>query len=496
MDLHDASIATLSGLLADGSTTSVALVRTYLARIDALDRAGPTLRSVLELDPAALATAADLDRERRDRGPRGPLHGIPILVKDNLDTGGATTTTAGSLALEGHRAERDALVVARLRAAGAIVMGTTNLSEWANFRSTRSSSGWSSRGGQTRNPYALDRSPCGSSSGSGVAVAAGLCAAAIGTETDGSIVCPAASNGIVGHKPTVGLVSRSGIVPIAVSQDTAGPMTRTVEDAALVLEAIAGVDPADPATRAALGRAPFEARAAVEGPGLAGARLGVARAFFGTHEAADAVAEAALARLRELGADLVDVDLAVPAALRDAELVVLLTEFRTGLDAYLRDHPGAPVRDLAELVDWNRRHADRAMPFFRQELFEKALACGGLDDPAYLEARATCVRLARDEGIDRVLREHGVAAIVAPTGGPAWAIDPICGDRGGGGCSRPAAVAGYPHVTVPAGFAHGLPIGLSFFGAAFDDARVLALAHAFERAVSARRAPTFAATVA
>jgi amidase len=496
VDLHDRPITEMRDLMNDGALTSEALVRTYLSRIDALDRAGPELRAVLETNPDALAIAADLDTERRRSGPRGPLHGVPILVKDNLDTGDAMTTTAGSLALEGHLAPQDAFVIARLREAGAVILGKTNLSEWANFRSTRSSSGWSSRGGQTRNPYALDRTPGGSSSGSGVAVAAGLAAAAIGTETDGSIVGPSSLNGVVGHKPTVGLVSRSGIVPISVSQDTAGPMTRTVADAALVLEAMAGVDPRDAATQAAERRRPFDADLA-HGSDLRGVRLGVPRCCMGHHEAADAIAAGAFDRLRALGAEVIeDVDLGPRAPLVAAERTVLLVEFKAGLNAYLRDHPAAPVRDLEALIAFNLEHRERVMPYFRQELLEQAQAQPDLDDPGYLEARATCVRLARDEGIDRALSEHALDALVAPSRVPAWVTDLIDGDRSIPGCASPAAIAGYPHVTVPAGLVHGLPIGVSFFAGAFEDAKVLRYAHAFEGARGPWSVPTFPGRIA
>ncbi len=490
MDLHDRSIAELQARMTEGATSAEALVRTYLERIDAIDRAGPTLRAVLETNPDALAIAADLDAERRRSGARGPLHGVPILLKDNVDTGDALTTTAGSLALEGHRAERDAFLVVRLREAGAIVLGKANMSEWANFRSSRSSSGWSSRGGQVRNPYALDRTPGGSSSGSAVAVAAGLCAAAIGTETDGSITAPASLVGVVGFKPTVGLVSRDGIVPIAASQDTAGPLTRTVADAALLLDAMAGTDPNDPAT--AVGRTPAAFSAHGARADLRGVRLGVPRSCVGVHEAADAVAARAFDVLRGLGAEIVEgIELGDRAALVEAELTVLLAEFKAGLNAYLQGHPTAPVRDLDDVVAFNRRHADRVMPYFGQELHEAAQRAPELDDPAYLEARATCLRLARDEGIDRALREHRLDALIAPSRIPAWTIDLIDGDRPFPGCASPAAVAGYPHASVPAGFAHGLPIGLSVFGGAFDDVAVLAIAAAFERARGPWRAPTF-----
>jgi amidase len=497
MHLHDRSIVELQALMTDGAASAESLVRAYLERIDAIDRAGPALRSVLETNPDALAIAANLDAERRRSGPRGPLHGVPILLKDNVDTGDALTTTAGSLALEGHRAARDASLVARLREAGAVVLGKANMSEWANFRSTRSSSGWSSRGGQVRNPYALDRTPGGSSSGSAVAVAAGLCAAAIGTETDGSITAPASLNGVVGFKPTVGWVSRDGIVPIAAAQDTAGPMTRTVADAALLLDAIAGRDPNDPATLAAADRVAATFAGLGVRPDLRGLRLGVPRGCLGVHEASDAVAARAFDVLRGLGAEVVaGVDLGDRAALSNAERTVLLAEFKAGLNAYLRDHPTAPVRDLDDVVAFNRRHADRVMPYFGQELHEAAQGAPALDDPAYLEARATCLRLARDEGIDRALRDHRLDALIAPSRVPAWTIDLIDGDRPFPGCASPAAVAGYPHVSVPAGFAHGLPIGLSIFAGAFADADVLAIAAAFERARGPWRAPTFPDRVA
>jgi amidase len=495
VDLHDRSITELSQWMADGTTDAQTLVRAYLARIDAIDRSGPTLGAVLEVNPDALAIAVELDAERRRSGPRGPLHGIPILLKDNVDTADALTTTAGSLALEGHHPERDAFLVARLREAGAIVLGKANLSEWANFRSSRSSSGWSSRGGQVRNPYALDRSPGGSSAGSAAAVAAGLCAAAIGTETDGSITAPASLCGVVGFKPTVGTVSRDGIVPISASQDTAGPMTRTVADAALVFDAIAGVDARDSATEAAdRAGAPLTDR--LVRADLRGVRLGVPRGCTGVHEAADTVAAEAFALLRDLGAEIVEgVELWDRAALAAAERTVMLAEFKAGLNGYLRDHPNAPVRSLEEVVAFNRRHADRVMPFFGQELHEAALQAPDLDDPAYREARATCVRLARDEGIDRVLRDQRLDALIAPSRVPAWVIDVIDGDRSFPGCSSPAAVAGYPHVSVPAGFAHGLPIGLSVFAGAYADADVLAIAAAFERARGPWRAPGFPARV-
>jgi len=487
----DPTIADLGAALARGETSAEQVVEHYLERIAAIDHAGPQLRSVLELNPAAAADARALDVERHQNGARGLLHGVPVLLKGNIDTGDQMTTTAGSLAMHGHRARHDAFLVGQLRRAGAVILGKTNLSEWANFRSTRSASGWSSEGGQTRNPYALDRTPCGSSSGSGVAVAADLAPVAIGTETDGSIVCPAAINGIVGHKPTIGLVSRSGVIPIAASQDTAGPMAKTVADAALLMDALVGVDPADPVTVAARERGPWDFRGTLS-RGVRGARLGVARSAFGVHPRAAEVAEAALASLRELGAEIVEgVDLSSIDAVRNDERTVLLFEFKAGIDAYLAAHDDAPVRTLADVAAFNREHAEHAMPYFGQELIEEALAGGGIDEVAYREARERCLRAARDEGIDRALRELRLDAIVAPTTGPAWVIDPIAGDRGSGGVSPAAAIAGYPHVTVPAGHAFGLPIGLSFFGAAFSDASLLAYAHAFETATRVRVLPTF-----
>jgi amidase len=495
-ELEEVSIASLQAGLEFGRWTSRALVERYLARIQDVDRKGPTLRSIIEVDPEAVALADALDAERRAGRKRGPLHGVPILVKDNLDTADRMPTSAGSLALAASIAQRDAAVVARLREAGAIILGKANLSEWANFRSTRSSSGWSARGGQCRNPYVLDRSPCGSSSGTAAAVAANLAAAGIGTETDGSIVCPSSACGLVGIKPTVGLASRRGIIPIAASQDTAGPMARTVTDAVLLLEAIAGVDPEDPATAAATGHA-RNYTASLEPGGLKGARIGVARAFFGFNPAVDALMEEALRVLKAEGATLVDpVDLEAPPELDEAELTVLLHEFKAGLNAYLASlGPAVAVRTLADLIAFNEREAAREMPYFGQELFIRAEATKGLDAPEYRKALATCRRLARDEGIDRVVARHRLDAIVAPTGGPAWTIDLLNGDHFTGGSSTPAAVAGYPAITVPAGFVHGLPVGMSFFGRAWSEPTLIRLAFGFEEATRHRRPPRFLETL-
>ena len=489
--LEETTVADLQARMGSGELTARAVTESYLERIEELDRSGPVLRSVIEVNPDALEIADALDAERRERGPRGPLHGIPVLVKDNIDTADAMKTTAGSLALLGARPVRDAAVVDRLREAGGVVLGKTNLSEWANFRSTRSTSGWSARGGQCRNPYALDRNPCGSSSGSAVAVSANLCALAIGTETDGSILCPASVNSIVGIKPTVGLVSREGIVPISHSQDTAGPMARTVADATILLQALAGADPRDPVTDDVPGD--LDLAGALEATGLVGTRIGVARNMAGFHDRVDIVFEDILEALRGLGAELVDpADVPHADELEDPELEVLLYEFKADLEAYLATLGGEALRTLAELIAFNERHRDVEMPLFGQELFLKANEKGPLTEPAYLEALATCRRLSRAEGIDAVMDEHHLDALVAPTGGPAWVTDPVNGDHYVGGNTTPAAVAGYPSVTVPAGFAFELPVGVSFIGRAWSEPTLIRIAHAFERATGHRRPPAFA----
>lgn len=491
----DAGVREQQALMETGRLTAKTLVQRYLARIAALDRAGPRINAIIELNPDAVAIASGLDRERKAGKVRGPLHGIPVLLKDNIATADRMSTTAGSLALDGVRATRDAFVAARLRAAGAVLLGKTNLSEWANMRSTHSVSGWSGRGGQTRNPYALDRNTSGSSSGSGAAMAAGLATLAIGTETDGSIVSPSSICGIVGIKPTVGLVSRSGIIPIAHSQDTAGPMTRTVADAALLLAAIAGADPDDAATQASPGQG-VDYAAALRADGLRGKRLGVARNFFGSNPAVDAVIEAELAILRAQGATLVDVQMPNTDKYGDSELAVLLSEFRPDLEAWFAAYaPHAPVRTMADVIAFNDRHAARELRHFGQEHLIAAQARPGLEDQAYREALANNHRYSRAEGIDQVLREHRLDALVAPTGGTGWLTDYINGDHDGPGFSSPAAVAGYPHVTVPAGFVHGLPVGLSFVGGAWTEAALIAMAHAYEQASQRRRPPTFAASV-
>ncbi len=488
--LEEATIDGLQAQMAAGTLTSRRLTQAYLDRIEALDRRGPALRSVIETNPDALTIADGLDAERKTKGARGPLHGIPILIKDNLDTADRMTTTAGSLALAGSIPLRDSFVAQRLREAGAVLLGKANLSEWANIRSSHSSSGWSGRGGQCRNPYALDRNPCGSSSGSGSAVSANLCAAAIGTETDGSIVCPSTANGLVGIKPTLGLVSRAGIIPIAHSQDTAGPMTRTVRDAAILLAAIAGPDPRDPATADA-GRAPKDYLSSLDENGLRGARIGVARKYFGFHAGVDKVMEAALAEMKKRGAELIDpADIPHTGEYDETELTVLLYELKADLNAYLASlGPKAPVRTLADVIAFNEAHAKDEMPYFGQDLFMKAQEKGPLTDLAYVEALARNKRLAALEGIDAVMAQHKLDAIAAPTGGPAWMTDLVDGDHFGGGLSTPPAVAGYPHVTVPAGYVFGLPVGISFVGRAWSEPMLIKLAYAFEQATHARRAP-------
>ena len=472
--------------MTSGEATGHSLVEYYLNRIRRYDKQGPKLNAVIELNPDALELAAALDEERRTSGSRGPLHGIPIMLKDNLDTADKMMTTAGSLALAGSKPKHDAPLVAKLRVAGAVVLGKTNLSEWANFRSPRSSSGWSSRGGQTRNPYALGRNPCGSSSGSGVAVSANLCAAAIGTETDGSIVCPAGVNGVVGLKPTVGLINGSGIIPIAHSQDTAGPMTRSVTDAAILLGVLADTEPQHMTDYTQF----------LIADGLRGARIGVARAFFGFHERVDAVLEEALAAMRAEGAELVDVDLEPGAAYSESEFEVLLYEFKDGLNAYLQGlGSDAPSRSLGDIIAFSEKHAERVMPYFGQEYLLQAHLKGPLSEPAYRAALARNQRLSRSEGIDATLKQDGLEAIVAPTNGPAWTTDLINGDHVSGGSSSPAAVAGYPNLTVPAGFIEGLPVGISFFSTAYQEPTLFKLAFAFEQATKHRRPPKFLVSV-
>ncbi|MCM2256321.1 MAG: amidase [Vicinamibacteria bacterium] len=475
--------------MAAGDLTAEDLAEAYLERIGALNARGPELRHVIEINPSALAIAAALDEERAKKGARGPLHGVPVLIKDNIDTGDKMQTTAGSLALEGHVAARDAHVAERLRAAGAVILGKTNLSEWANFRSSRSISGWSGRGGQARNPYALDRNTSGSSSGSGGGVSANLCLVAVGTETDGSIVSPAAINGIVGIKPTLGRVSRRGIIPIAASQDTAGPMARTVKDAAWLLFAMCGIDESDPATAASRGHV-YDLTGAFDADGLKGARLGVVREMAGFHRRVDHLFEAALGELKKAGAVLVDVEMPTLKEVGKHEFEVLLYEFKDGLNAYLKAAgPGAKVRSLADVIAFNEAEAERELRYFGHETLIAAEAKGPLTEQPYLDALAACRRLTRDEGLDAALAKHQLDGFVAPTDSAAWPIDPVNGDHYLGGSSTAAAVAGYPHVTVPMGAVFGLPVGLSFFGAAWSDAKLIRYAYAFEQATHHRFVP-------
>ena len=501
-DLEETTIADLQRAMEAGELSSLELVRRYRERIEALDRGGPYLNSVIEENPDAEAIAASLDAERRAKGPRGPLHGIPVVIKDNIDTADRMCTTAGSLALLGSRPARDATVAERLRAAGAVILGKTNLSEWANIRSSRSSSGWSARGGQTRNPYELTRNPCGSSSGSAVAVSANLCVAALGTETDGSIVCPSHVNGVVGIKPTVGLTSRAGVVPISHNQDTIGPHARTVRDAAILLGALAGADARDPATAASEGRFLTDYTRGLDAHALRGARIGVARkTFFGYSAHTDRVIEGALAVLKAQGAILVD-----PADLpsieemsaSSAELEVLLYDLKADMAAYLAtrvpnpDHRELPmVRTLGQLIAFNEAHRAEEMPFFGQDLFEQAAAKGPLTDPAYLDALAACRRMGGREGIDAVMDQFELDALVAPTGGPAWPTDHVNGDHFLGASSSAAAIAGYPLINVPAGTAFGLPIGISFMGRAWSEPTLIKLAYAFEQASRGRKVPEY-----
>ncbi len=488
------SIATLRADFAARKISVRDLERHYVARIDALDTHGPNLRSVLEVNPEAAAIATTLDAGTAERGT---LFGVPVLIKDNIDTADRMLTTAGSLALVDSRPARDAFIVHRLRAAGALILGKTNLSEWANFRSKRSSSGWSGRGGQTRNPYALDRNPCGSSSGSGAAIAADLALVAVGTETDGSITCPASVNGLVGIKPTVGLISRSGIIPISASQDTAGPMARTVADAAALLTVLAGYDAEDAATAPLLAHPPPDYSSFLDAASLKGARIGVMRHYAGFHEEVDAVFNRALEVLRERGAVLVDpADIPNAEKLDADEQTVLSYEFKDGIDRYLATREGAGPRTLAELITFNEREADREMLFFAQELFVDAQVTSGLTDARYREAHERATRLAGREGIDSALAKDHLDALVAPTAAPAWTTDLLNGDHFlGGGVTTPPAVAGYPHLTVPMGAVHGMPVGLSFVGTAWTEGRLISYAYAYETATHARRAPLFRATV-
>jgi amidase len=496
-EFDEITIGELQAGMTSGKYTARSIAEKYLARIEQIDKQGPAINSVIEINPEALSIAEALDKERKQKGPRGPLHGIPVMIKDNIDTADRMMTTAGSLALVGAKPPKDSFVAQKLRETGALLLAKTNLSEWANIRSEHSTSGWSGRGGQTKNPYALDRNPCGSSAGSGAGVSANLCVAAIGTETDGSIVCPSSTNGIVGIKPTVGLVSRTGIIPISHSQDGAGPMCRTVRDAATLLGALTGLDGEDPATSDSREKSYTDYTQFLKADGLRGARIGVVRKNFGFHEAVDNIMENALDAMKKEGAILVD-----PAPIESAgkfgesEFTVLLYELKSDLNAYLaRLGPNAPVKTLKDVIDFNDRNREKEMPYFGQDIFLKAEEKGPLTTQEYIDALAKNHQLAGKEGIDATMDKNNLDALVGPTGGPAWLTDHINGDSFGGGSSSTAAVAGYPNITVPAGFIHGLPVGISFFGRAWSEPALIRLAYAFEQATKVRKPPRFLPTV-
>jgi amidase len=496
-ELDEITISDLQGGMKSGKFTARSLVEKYSARIEEIDKHGPAINSIIELNPDALSIADTLDEERKAKGPRGPMHGVPVLIKDNIDTADRMMTTAGSLALVGSKPPRDSYVAQKLRSAGAVILAKTNLSEWANIRSSHSTSGWSGRGGLTKNSYALDRNPCGSSSGTGAGVSANLCAVGIGTETDGSIVCPSSSNGLAGIKPTVGLVSRSGIIPISHSQDGAGPMCRTVRDAAILLGALTGVDPQDSVTAGSQGKSFTDYTKFCDPNGLKGARIGVARKYFGFNDAVDALMEQALDAMKKQGAILVDpADIETLGKFDESELLVFMYELKADLNAYLaRLGPNAPVRTLKDIIDFNDRNREKEMPYFGQDLFLKAEGKGPLTEKAYIDALDKNHQLARTEGIDATMDKYHLDAIVAPTGGPAWLTDLINGDHVAGGSSNAAAVAGYPNINVTAGFISGLPVGISFFGRAWSEPSLIRLAFAFEQTTKARQAPRFLSTI-
>jgi amidase len=495
-DLDEKTIAQLQEGMKSGEYSARSLTEKYLARIEQIDKNGPKVNSVIEVNPDAFSIADELDKERKEKRPRGPLHGIPVLIKDNIATADRMMTTAGSLALLNSHPPKDSGVAQKLRQAGAVILGKTNLSEWANIRSSHSSSGWSGRGGQTKNPYCLDRNPCGSSSGSGAAASANLCAIAVGTETDGSVICPSSANGLVGIKPTLGLLSRAGIIPIAHSQDTAGPMCRTVADAATLLTALAGEDPRDAATKEGHGKIPPDYTKFLDANALKGARLGVARKYFGFSDDVDKLMNASIEELKKLGAVIVDpADLPTHGKFDDSEFEVLLFELKADLNAYLSSlGPSAPVKSLKDVIDFNEKNKEKEMPWFGQDILIKAEGKGPLTTKAYVDALTKNHKLARTEGIDAIMNQHKLDAIIAPAGAPAWITDWINGDHSIGGSSNAAAVAGYPNITVPAGYVHGLPVGISFFGKAWSEPKLIGLAYSFEQATKARKTPKFLAT--
>jgi amidase len=495
-ELDEMTTREMQNGMQSGKYTAHLLATKYLDRIDDIDKRGPAINSVIEMNPDALSIANDLDRERKAGRLRGPLHGIPVLIKDNIDTHDRMTTTAGSLALAGSIPPQDSTVAKKLRDAGAVIIGKTNLSEWANFRSSHSSSGWSGRGGQTKNPYVLDRNPCGSSSGTGAAVSANLAAIGVGTETDGSVVCPSNANSLVGIKPTLGLISRAGIIPIAHSQDTAGPMCRTVTDAVHVLGALTGIDARDNATQAQAGKTARDYTKFLDADGFRGARIGVHRKSFGFNDAVDKLMNDCIDIIKRHGATIVDpADIPTQGKFDDTELEVLLYEFKADLNAYLASLGGrAPVKSLKEIIDFNEQYRDREMPWFGQDIMVKAQAKGPLTEKAYKDALAKNLRLSRKEGIDFVMDKNKLDALVAPTGGPPWPTDWVNGDHFTGGYSTASAVAGYPHITVPAGYLFGMPVGLSFIGKAWSEPTLIKFAYAFEQATKLRRPPQFLPT--
>jgi amidase len=487
----EATITDLQARMKSGEISSQVLAQAYLERIHAVDKSGPAINSVIELNPEAISIAEALDKERKDKGPRGPMHGIAVLLKDNIETADRMQTTAGSLALVGPPAAQDSAVARKLREAGAVILGKTNLSEWANIRSSHSTSGWSGRGGLTKNPYALDRNACGSSSGSGAATSANLCTVAVGSETDGSIVCPSSANGIVGIKPTLGLISRAGIIPIAHSQDTAGPMARSVRDAAILLGAFAGSDPRDKFTAEANGKMQKDYTQFLDAGGLKGARLGIARKYFGFSDAVDAQMNHLIDEMKAAGAIIVDpADLETHGKFDETELLVLMYELKADLNAYLATR-NAQVKSLADVIAFNEKNRDKEMHYFAQDLFVKAQEKGPLTDKEYVAALAANHELSRAKGIDAVMNKFHLDALVGPTGGPAWITDLANGDHAVGGSSNAAAVAGYPNINVPAGFVFGLPVGISFFGRAWSEPTLLKIAYGFEQLVNARKAPQF-----
>lgn len=486
-ELNETTVAGLKQKMETGELTAESICKKYLARIEQVD---PLLKSVIELNPDALEIARSLDEERKNGNVRGPLHGIPIMIKDNIDTGDKMQTTAGSLALAGNIVDEDAFIVKKLREAGAVLLGKTNLSEWANFRSTNSSSGWSGRGGQVRNPYYFDRSPCGSSSGTGAAVSANLCTIGIGTETNGSIVCPSGINGLVGIKPTLGLWSRQGIVPIAHSQDTAGPMCRNVSDAATLLGALAEFDPNDAETHIEKGTIASDYTTFLKADGLKGKRIGIASQMLPSDKRVKALFDQAVADLKAQGAEVIEnVEFEHNRKWGSPSYQVLLYEFKADLNKYLAAHPKARVRTMADIIEFNKQNADKEMPWFGQEIFETAVEKGDLNSEEYLEALKNSKLYAGKEGIDKVMEEHKLDAIIAQTNGPSWSIDWVNGDQFSGGSSSPAAISGYPNITVPMGFVKGLPIGISFFGKAWTEGKLIEIAYAFEQATKHRQSP-------